>query len=108
MPNEVTEVLWLDHSQQLSLADMADLSGLTVTELQSLADFGVIVPTDLVATEWTFHASCLVMARTACRLRSDFDLDEQALSLTLALLQRIDGLELQLRELRAQVPSRKH
>lgn len=106
MQVELAEVLWLDQSQQLSLAELADFSGLSESELQSLADFGVIKPVDETATEWVFPANCLVTARTASRLRSVFELDAQALTLTLTLLQHIEGLEAQVCELRAQLPLR--
>lgn len=108
MTVEVNEVLWLNQIQQLSLNDLTDLSGLSVAELHELADAGVITPVDAQATEWTFCASCLVTARIACRLRTDFELDAHGLTLALKLIERIDGLQEQLRALQAQLTLRQH
>lgn len=103
---EITEAVWLDEHQQFSLAELADLSGLSHAELRQLVDYDALVPADPGAAEVRFGADCLVLARTACRLRDDFDLDAGGLALTLGLLDRIRSLEAQLRALQAQFPHR--
>jgi chaperone modulatory protein CbpM len=103
---EITEAVWLDEHQQFSLAELADLSGLSQDELRQLVDYEALVPADPGAAEVRFGADCLVLARTACRLRDDFDLDADGLALTLRLLDRIRSLEAQLRALDAQFPHR--
>ena len=106
MKVELTEVLWLDEQQELSLAELAGLSGLSETELRELADYGAIAPVDPRAEPPVFRADCVVIARTACRLRTDFELDAPGLALALTLLGRIRDLEADLRELGAQFPRR--
>lgn len=103
---EITEAVWLDERQQFSLAELADLSGLSQAELRQLVDYEALVPADPGASEVRFGADCLVLARTACRLRDDFDLDAGGLALTLRLLDRIRSLEVELRALHAQFPHR--
>jgi len=104
MKVELTEVLWLDEPQELSLTDLAGLSGLSEADLRELADYGVIAPVDPQAEPPAFRADCIVTARTACRLRTDFELDVPGLALALTLLGRIHDLEAQLRDLSAQYP----
>ena len=104
MKVELTEVLWLDAQQQVSLTELAGLSGLSEAELHELVDFDVIVPVDAGATPLIFRTDCIVTARTACRLRNDFELDAPELALALTLLGRIHDLEAQLRELSARLP----
>ena len=106
MKIELTEVLWMDQYQELSLADLAKLSGLSEAELSELVDCGAIVPVNTDSAEWIFDAGCLVVAKTACRLRNDFELDTQGLAVALTLLARIHNLETQLHDLRAQLPGR--
>lgn len=106
MKVELTEVLWLDEQQELSLAELVALSGLAEEELRELVDYGVIAPVDPEAEPPVFRADCVVIARTACRLRAAFELDAPGLALALTLLGRIHDLEAQLRELGAQVPQR--
>ena len=106
MKVELTEVLWLDEQEQLSLTELAGLSGLSEAELHELVDFGAIIPVDPGVEPLGFHADCIVTARTACRLRTDFELDAQGLALALTLLNRIHDLEAQLRDLSAQLPRR--
>ena len=103
---EITEAVWLDEHQQFSLAELADLSGLSQAELRQLIDYEALVPADPGAPEARFGADCLLLARTACRLRNDFDLDTGGLALTLKLLDHIHSLEAQLRALEAQFPHR--
>ncbi len=106
MSTEATEVLWLDQQHELSLTELVVLSGLSESELHELVDYGVIMPADPNATQWIFHTDCIVVARTACRLRKDFELNAQGMALALSLLDRVHDLEAQLRELRAQLPQR--
>ncbi|MBA2409217.1 MAG: hypothetical protein H0V62_05420 [Gammaproteobacteria bacterium] len=103
---ELTEVLWLDEHHEWSLTELAEVSGLSEAELHELVDGNVIVPVDPGATQRTFCSECIVTARTARRLRDDFELDAQGMVLALALLDRIRDLEAQLRNLRAQLPGR--
>lgn len=103
---ELTEVRWLDQHHELSLADLAALSGLPEAELLELVEYGVIVPIDPGAAERTFRADYLVVARTASRLRRDFELDTPGLALALTLLERIHDLEAELCDLRARAPGR--
>lgn len=105
---ELTDVLWLDDQQELSLVELAGLSGLAESELRDLVDCGVIVPVDPSAAQRTFRADCIVSARTAYRLRNDFELDAQGLALALTLLDRVHDLEAQVRDLRAKLPRRIH
>jgi chaperone modulatory protein CbpM len=104
MPVELTETLWLDARQQLSLGQLAQLSALTEAELRELVEFGVLTPSDPAAS--TYSAEYVIILRTACRLRREFDLDLHAMAVSLRLLDRIHELEAQLHSARAQLPRR--
>jgi hypothetical protein len=95
---------WLHERYEISLTELCELSGLSESELRVLVDFGAIAPADPDAREWTFSSERLVVARSASRLRKDFDLDPQGLALAIALLERVRDLEEQLRDLRARIP----
>lgn len=103
---ELDEVVWLDEHHELSLTELAGLSGLSEAELDALVDCGVMVPVDPLAPRRSFRADCIVAARTACRLRDDFELDAQGVAVALTLLDRVHDLEAQLSDLRAQLPRR--
>lgn len=106
MSAEHTEIVWLDQRHELSLTELAEISGLSENELRELADFGAIVPVDPGASQLVFYSDCIVTARTACRLRADFELDAPGVALALTLLERIRDLEARLRYLGAQLPHR--
>ena len=55
------------------------------------------------APTWTFEARWLVVARTASRLRHDFELDPHGVSVVLGYVERIEQLEAELRALRARL-----
>ncbi len=103
---ELSEVVWLDEQREVTLGELAELSGLSETELRELADSGAIAPVnpDADAPTQIFGANCVVVARTASRLRNDFELDTRGLAVALALLDRVRALETELRDLRAQLP----
>jgi len=106
---ESTEVLWFEQ-HVLSLPELAELSGLPRPVLEELLDCGAIPPIEpsgvVPGTELRFGAQALSAARTAHRLRADFELDVQALVVALSLLDRVAELEAQLRELQARQPQR--
>lgn len=112
---EATEVVWLDEHHQFTLTEFVHLSGLSVSDLQHLVDCEALQPVAAAesatepaavidAVEVRFSGACLSLARTASRLRRDFDLDANGLTLTLRLLNRIHELEAELLRLRAQGP----
>jgi len=101
---ELTELLWLDQHYELSLAELAQLSGLAPGDVQALLDLGAIIPLDASATDLRFAADSLPKARAAHRLRRDFELDMESLALVLHLRERIDALERQLVALRVLLP----
>jgi len=104
MKIEIHEAVWLDERQQFTLAELAELSQLPEAELRALIDCAVLAPLDPEAAEARFGTDCLTIARTALRLRNDFDLEPGGLALALSLLGRIRDLEAQLRALRARMP----
>ena len=95
---------WLDAHVEVSLGELARLSGLAEAELRELIEYGALAPSDPRSERWVFSGECVVAARTAKRLRESFDLDSSALSLALGFLERIRALEEELRSLRAQLP----
>lgn len=102
---ELTELVWLEEHRALTLAELAELSGLSEVELHELVDSGAIASVDPEAATQTFSADYIVLARSACRLRNDFELDTKGLAVALTLLERVRALEAELRGLRAQLPS---
>ena len=103
MSNQPPET-WLDAHVEVSLEELARLSGLAEAELRELVEYGAFAPSDTRSERWVFSGECIVAARTAKRLRESFELDSSALSLTLGFLERIRALEEELRSLRAQLP----
>lgn len=104
MNAKLTETTWLDAHCEVTLAELASLSGLAEEELRELVEYGALSPNDPQGAPWTFSGECVVTARAAGRLRAGFDLDASALSLALGLLERIRVLETELRALQAQLP----
>lgn len=95
MKIEVTEVTWLDQHVEYSLEELAERSHLSRVELELLIDCGAISSRDGRALE---------TARTAARLRGDFEVDLHGVALAMTLLRRIQDLEVELCGLRARAP----
>lgn len=103
MATKVTEVVWLNALDLCSFEHVLEVSGLTESELQDLVDMGLIHPTGTDPKRYYFHTESIVIARRARRLRDDFELDAQGVAVALSLLERIEGLEAQLADLRARL-----
>lgn len=104
MKIEFSDPLWLDERFAVSFAELVELSGLAEAELRELVDCGVLTSSPAAATDRTFSGYCVAAARTARRLRDDFELDTKALAISLLLLERIHELEIRCRELQARTP----
>ncbi len=100
MSPEHSEMIVLDERTECSLVELAECSRLSEAELRELIDCGVIAPCDPGAAPQRFTGRALTTARVAARLRDDFEVDLRGVALALALLERIDALESQLRRLR--------
>lgn len=104
MSTESEQAAWMNEQTRVSLEELAALSGLPDAALRELVEYGVLLPLNPDEVQWTFSAHCVVTVRTAGRLHNDFDLDPNALALTLTLLERIRALETRLQGLQAQIP----
>ena len=102
MKIEISEALWLDAGTELTLAEIAERSGLSPDILRQLVELDILSPGD--NSNATFSAECLVRARTARRLRDDFELDAGALALVMGLIERVHELESQMHALQARLP----
>jgi chaperone modulatory protein CbpM len=103
---ELTEAFWLHEHYALSVNQLAELSGLSEQEIHELVDYGAMTPIDTHAVQRSFDAQYIVAARTARRLRDDFDLNTHGVALALSLLDRVHELEAEVSDLRARLPRR--
>lgn len=101
MKIEVTEVTLME---ECSLRELTERSCLPAEVLEELLDCGLLAPCDHTAIAQRFDRAALDAARTAARLRNDFELDAAGTALALALLRRIGELEAEVRQLRAANP----
>jgi len=98
------EALWLDEQRVVSLSELVEVSGLSSEELIELAQGGAIPFREVQGANYVFSASVISVARTACRLRDELELDMAGLAVALRLLDRVRGLEEEIARLRALLP----
>jgi hypothetical protein len=101
---EYGEALWIDEAKIVPLAELAERSGLTESQLRELVDYGALAPVDPAAAQWTFQTQYIVAARIAYRLHHDFELPPEGLAVVMGLVERVQALEAELRDLRARLP----
>jgi chaperone modulatory protein CbpM len=100
------DIEFLDDDLKLALDELATRSGLAVPEIVSLVEYGVFEPLGATGepARWTFSVRMIKVARRAARLRRELELDDpHAVAVALTLLERIDSLEGEVRELRCQL-----
>jgi chaperone modulatory protein CbpM len=99
MTVEFAQALYVDDRGSVTFAQLVQRSGLTESEISELVECGAITGAQTSAEP--FSERCVVVARTARRLRDEFALDDShALALVLRLTQRIEALEAELRRRR--------
>jgi len=98
---DLCDALWPDPQRRISLAELAELSGLTPTEVVEFVEYGAFAPAEGTASSWVFTVREVFVARTARRLGEEFALEPHAVALMLAYQDRIRALEEELRALRA-------
>jgi len=110
MKIELTDAEWLHEHGEITFEEVVALSGMSSEFLHQLIDHGALAPIDqpthsnLDPAQWRFTTRCVVTVRKVNRLRQDFDLDANALSVAFALLERLHDLEMRLHELQMQRP----
>ncbi|MES2105047.1 MAG: chaperone modulator CbpM [Pseudomonadota bacterium] len=100
---ETVEAVWLDESRPCSLDELVDLSGLSHAELKELVELGAIEADAADGASLIFQQRYVAVARSARRLKDDFELDTTGLGVAVRLLQRIQELEAELNAARAQL-----
>jgi chaperone modulatory protein CbpM len=101
MTTPIEDAIYLDTVTEVTWTQLVSASGLPESELTELVRYGALVPRDPDAPTWTFEARFLAVAKTASRIRHDFELDPHAVSVVLCYIERIQRLEAELRALRA-------
>jgi chaperone modulatory protein CbpM len=99
-----TEVLWLDEHRVVSLRELVEISGLREEELLDLVQTGALPSMTAPGGAIEFSASVVTVARTACRLRDELELDVHGVGVALRLLERVRDLESEIARLRALLP----
>ena len=103
---EHVEAIWIEKRERVSVDALARISGLSEAEVTALVEYGALLPVDPDDTQPMFEQTCVKSMKTAGRLRQAFDLEPDALALTLSLIERIRDLQEELRRLRVRMPHR--
>ena len=104
MTSHRVEINWLDARETMTVTELCEVSGMSPADIDELVGYGAIAPVQATHAERSFSAEWVAPLRTAERLRHDFELDLFAVSLLLDYLRRIEGLERELKSLRAHLP----
>ncbi|MBA2352595.1 MAG: hypothetical protein H0V78_12685 [Burkholderiales bacterium] len=97
------ESLLLDETSRITFVELQRASGLSEAEISELVEIGVFEQSTRESVTWVFSSRCISQARTALRLRDDFELNTQGVALALTYLERIRELEERLHELECQL-----
>ena len=101
MTPPIEDAIYLDAIAEVTWTELVNASGIPESELTELVRYGALVPCNPDAPTLTFEARYLAVAKTASRIRHDFELDAHGVSIVLCYVERIERLEAELRALRA-------
>ena len=94
-----SQALWLHAGETVTIEELSTATGLAVADIRELVEYGALKPVG----EVTFSATCVACVRQAARLQRDLELEIPALALVLSFLERIETLELQVRQLTSRI-----
>ena len=101
MTSSIEDAVYLETIAEVTWKELVNASGIPERELAELVRYGALVPRDPDAPTLTFEARYLAVAKTASRIRHDFELDPHGVSIVLCYVERIERLEAELCALRA-------
>ena len=101
MTQERIEAVWIEEHRVLSLDELDERWGLAASQLQAFVEHGVLEPDAAADGRPAFTLETVAVARTACRLQQELDLEPHAVGVVLSLLDRVRELESELAALRA-------
>jgi chaperone modulatory protein CbpM len=101
MTPPIEDAIYLDAIAEVTWTELVNASGIPESELTELVRYGALVPRNPDAPTLTFEARYLAVAKTASRIRHDFELDAHGVSIVLCYVELIERLEAELRALRA-------
>lgn len=104
----LTEWVWMDTSETMTLAELSSCCGIDAVDLEELVEYSALVPLQPATQPPAFSAEWVTPLQTAAKLRSDFDLELFAVALLLGHLNCIESLERQVKSLQALVPAPIH
>jgi chaperone modulatory protein CbpM len=108
MESKVLDAVWLNEAGSCTMVHLSEVSGLETAELQVLVDSGALSPLPGPGDSLAFASSAMLLARTARRLRDDFELNPNGLALAMRLLATVEALECELDRLRAGMARPQH
>lgn len=101
MTRERIEAVWIEEHRVLSLDELDERWGLAASQLEAFVDLGILEPDAAADGRPAFTLDTVAVARTACRLQQELDLEPHAVGVVLALLDRVRALEGEVAALRA-------
>jgi len=97
MTLEFAQAVYIDDGETITFAQLVERSGLTADELGNLIECGAMPDEGASTGVARLGERCILVARTARRLRDEFALeDSHALAVVVRLTQRIEALEAEL------------
>ena len=98
------ERIWLDDREAVSLSELSQCCGMSLSELDELTDYCALMPQNPAMQDRLYSVQWIGPLRAASQLRLDFDLDLFTVAIVLGQLNRIDVLERQVMSLMARLP----
>ena len=100
----MTELIISDVNPELNITELCYCTGVSETLLQELVDYGVLVPEEKVDShEWLFQVTAVETVKKATRIHRDLAIDWAGIALALNLLDDIEKLKIENRNLKIQL-----
>jgi chaperone modulatory protein CbpM len=101
MNQQPNTAVWLDADDLYPVEYLAEVSGLSIDEIDDLVSIGVLAPSAAAVPPLVFRLCHVQIVKKARRLRDDFQLDQHGVALALTLIRHIDELQTEVAALRA-------
>jgi hypothetical protein len=101
VPRKHSTAIYRDEDQELTLEELAGVSGVNTSLVERFVEYGLLEPRVVLGRALSFDASAVVRLGAICRIRRDFGANASSMGLILELVDRIADLEREVARLRA-------
>ena len=97
------ELMTPDNTDELTLKEVCERCPVSVQQIITLVEYGVVEPKGRNTSEWRFTSTGYLRIRKAIRLQKDLSINESGVALAIDLLDKLESANREIEFLKRQI-----